>query len=234
MQNNTGIGTLQERSLHASIKELYKDTNSQEEVSIDGYVVDIVKNGVLIEVQTRNISAIKEKLLRLMKNHEVRLVYPIPIEKWVIRQNFDSNKQISRRRSPKRLKLENIFDELVSIPTFILHSNFSLEVLLIKEEEIRVNDGSGSWRRKGWRSIDRRLLDVIDRRIFAEPDDFLHLIPDTIKQPFTTATLAEEIEISKHLAQKMAYCMRKMNVLKYIGKKGNAYLYSTDDNNQCR
>lgn len=227
MENEGGIGTLQERSLHAAIKKLYETPDSETEVNIDGYVVDVVKNGLLIEIQTRNFSAIKNKLFKLMQTHPLRLVYPIPNEKWVVRQSRNGSQELSRRRSPKIMGFEHLFEELVSIPTFALHRNFSLEVILIKEEEVRVNDGRGSWRRRGWSSIDRRLIEVVERRIYSEPKDFLHFIPSSIKQPFSASSLAEMTGFSRALVQKMTYCMRKMNVLKRVGKEGNAYLYSS-------
>ena len=198
MKNGGGIGTLQERSLHAKIKELYNTPDSEFEVTVDGFVIDVVRGNLLIEIQTRKFSAIKEKLLKLMKNHPVRLVHPIAQEKWVIRQSEDGE-VIGRRKSPKKMGLLHIFEELVSIPTFIIHSNFEIEVLLIKEEEIRVNDGMGSWRRKGWSSIDRDLVDILDRKLFTMPNDFLGLIPDTIEEPFTTKTLSETLESPRHL-----------------------------------
>ena len=227
MENGGGIGTLQERSLHAAIKKLYEGPEAQAEVAIDGYVIDVVRDGLLIEIQTRNFTAIKDKLFTLMKKHRIRLVYPIPVEKWIVRYSLDGEREISRKRSPKKLGITNIFEELVSIPTFLSHKNFSLEVILIREEEIRVQDGKGSWRRKGWSSVDRKLLDVIERRLFNEPSDFLHLIPDSLQRPFTSNALAEVSEIPKRIAQKMVYCMRKMGVLKIVGKERNAFLYTT-------
>jgi hypothetical protein len=161
MENGGGIGTLQERSLHDAIKKLYEGPGTQVEVAIEGYVVDVVKDGLLIEIQTRNFTAIKSKLFTLMKNHQVRLVYPIPSEKWIVRQSPDGESEISRRRSPRQMKIVNVFEELVSIPTFLLHKNFSLEVILIREEEIRRQDGRGSWRRRGWSSVDRKLVEVV-------------------------------------------------------------------------
>jgi hypothetical protein len=227
MKNGGGIGTLQERSLHAKIKELYNTPDSEVEVTVDGFVIDVVKGDLLIEIQTRKFSAIKDKLFKLMKNHPVRLVHPIAQEKWVIRQSEDGE-VIGQRKSPKKMGFLNIFEELVSIPTFIMHSNFEIEILLIKEEEIRVNDGKGSWRRKGWSSVDRDLIDILDRKLFTTPSDFLGLIPDTIEEPFTTKTLSETLKIPRHLVQKMTYCMRKMGALKVVGKEGNAHLYLKD------
>lgn len=224
MENVSGIGTLQERSLHAAIKRLYEGQGAQFEVPIDGYFVDVVKDGLLIEIQTRSFAAIKAKLFALMKNHAVRLVHPIASEKWVVRQSPDGEREISRRRSPRRLGYADVFEELVSIPTFLLHENFSLEVILIREEEIRRQDGKGSWRRRGWSSFDRKLLDVVDRRLYRQPSDFFHLIPDTLSQPFTARDLAEKSGIPKLTAQKMSYCLRKMGVLRVVGKERNAQL----------
>ncbi len=227
MENGSNIGTLQERSLHAAIKKLYEGPGTQFEVAIDGYVVDVVKDDLLIEIQTRNFTAIKDKLFTLMKNHRIRLVYPIPSEKWIIRQSLDGKNEISRRRSPKQLGIANLFEELVSMPTFLLHKNLSLEVILIREEEVRIQDGKGSWRRRGWSSIDRKLLEVLDRHLYNVPSDFLPLIPDTLQRPFTSSGLAEAAGISKRLAQKMTYCLRKMGVLELVGKEKNAHLYIT-------
>ena len=89
------IGTLQERSLHASLKELYMRGDARVEVSIDGFVVDVVKDNLLIEIQTRNFAAIKKKLFSLLKNHPVRLVYPLPKKKWIVKQKT-SKKRLSR------------------------------------------------------------------------------------------------------------------------------------------
>jgi hypothetical protein len=225
MENGGGIGTLQERSLHAAIKKLYEGPGTQVEVAIEGYVVDVVKDGLLIEIQTRNFTAIKSKLFTLMKNHQVRLVYPIPSEKWIVRQSADGESEISRRRSPRQMRIVNVFEELVSIPTFLLHKNFSLEVILIREEEIRRQDGRGSWRRRGWSSVDRKLVEVVERHLFSEPEDLLCFIPATLQRPFTSMELAEASKIPKRIAQKMTYCMRKMGILNIVGKKSNAYLY---------
>ena len=221
------IGTLKERSLHASIKQLYLSGDAEAEVTVDGYVIDVIRDGVLIEVQTRNFSKIKSKLLALLKNHQVQLVYPIPSEKWIVRQSPDGMTELGRRRSPKRMGFIDIFDELIRFPNYMAHNNFSLEVILIKEEEIRRKDGKGSWRRKGWSIVDRRLVEVLDRRLYTNPSDFLQFIPDTLEKPFRNSDLMEALGISRKIAQRMTYCLRKMDAIKAAGKRGNAILYDT-------
>jgi hypothetical protein len=97
-------------------------------------------------------------------------------------------------------------------------------VLLIEEEEVRRQDGKGSWRRRGWSIIDRKLIDVIDQRLYEKPSDFLHFIPDSLEKPFRNSDLIETLGISRRLGQRLTYCLRKMNVLKEVGRKGNALL----------
>jgi hypothetical protein len=145
------IGTYQEKSLHAALKSWYAAPGDIIEQPVDGFVVDLVRGDELIEIQTSNFSAMKRKLPVLLESHTVRLVHPIPVLKWIVRLDQDGDSILSRRRSPKRGSLLDIFDELVSIPHLVSHPRFSLEVLLVEVEETRWQDGRGSWRRRGTR-----------------------------------------------------------------------------------
>jgi hypothetical protein len=221
------IGTLNEKPLHAALKEWYAQPGDQFETSVDGFVVDLVRNDLLIEIQTKNFSSIKCKLHSLAENHLLRLVYPIAREKWIVRLAKNSRgRAAGRRRSPKRGVLEQVFSELVSIPRLMANPNFSLEVLFIHEEEVRRFDGKRRWRRRGWVTHERRLLDVVGHLIFAGPADLQALIPPHLTQPWTTADLATAISQPRWLAQKMVYCMRESGAAKMVGKRGNAILYS--------
>lgn len=226
MARRSGIGTISEWSLHSDIKQSYLSADSQEEVELDGFVIDVVRDGLLIEVQTGGFSKIREKLKKLIKSHQLRLVYPITVNKWIVRESRDGSEIISRRKSPKQLGPQNLFDELVYIPTLLHHQNFSLEALLIEEEEVRRKDGQGSWRRRGWSISDRRLLNILGRRVYNEPNDLLHFIPESIQGRFTNRDLAEATGYTTREASKITYCLRRMGVLKVIEKKGNANVFS--------
>ncbi|UCE19184.1 MAG: hypothetical protein JSV84_02230 [Gemmatimonadota bacterium] len=220
-----GIGLQNERSLHAAIKEWYSRPDDRFEVMVDNYVVDIVRDDVLIEIQTKNLSAIHRKLRALIQNHPVRLVYPIPEEKWIVRVSKSGEKILSSRKSPKRGKLSEIFEEVVYIPGLLKEDHFTLEVLMIQEEEVRCDDGKGSWWRKGVSIVDRRLIDVVEQIRFSDTKDFGRFLPRTLAVPFTNKMLAEERGESVSLAQKMTYCLKKMGLLKEVGKKGNELLF---------
>jgi len=220
-----GIGLLRETSLHAALKNWYAQEGDRMEVLIGGYVIDIVRDGLLIEVQTRGFSSLKTKLVRLTQNYPVRLVYPIAQEKWIVRISPDGQTRLARRRSPKRGRPEHLFNELVRFPTLVKNPNFSIETLLTQEEEIWQDDGKGSWRRKGWSIADRRLLAVHGSIALVSPQDFHALLPSGLPQPFTTTDLALASSVSRSLAQKMVYCLREMDTLRIVGKTGRSYLY---------
>ena len=220
------IGVLGEKSLHAKLKQWYSRPGDRFEEAIDGFHIDIVRDKLLIEIQTRSFSSIKRKLEALVKKFTVRLVLPIAREKWIVRVANNGTTHLGRRKSPKKGNVFHLFQELVSFPVLIKHQNFSIEVLFTLEEEIRRDDGLGSWRRKGWSIADRRLLEVICNHVFKRPSDFLALMPATLPDPFSTKDLAECTGNPRWLAQKTAYCLRKMGAIEASGKNGNSVLYS--------
>lgn len=223
-----GVGLLNEKPLHAALKAWYARPEDDFEVLVGGSVIDIVRDDLLIEIQTRGFAALKRKLEKLVVSHPVRLVYPIASEKWIVRLADDGVTPASRRKSPRRGSELDLFRELVSFPCLIAHPNFSLEVLLIQEEEVRRYDPRLNWRRRGWGTEERRLLQVVDRRLFASPADLAALIPESLAAPFTTAELAAAIGRPRRLAQQMAYCLRCAGVLAEAGKQGRALLYAWD------
>ena len=213
----SGIGLLNEKPLHASLKQWYARPGDRFEVPVDGFVIDIVRDDLLIEIQTRNFSSIKSKLNKLAHSHRVRLIYPIVQEKWIVRG-------ATRRKSPKRGRFEDLFWELVSIPQLLLNPNFSLEVLMIRQEEVRRYEGKRKWRTRGWVIEGHRLLDVLDQRMFVHSTDWLRFLPAGLES-FTTGDLATVIATRRELAQKMAYCLREAKMIELIGRRGRANLY---------
>jgi hypothetical protein len=132
---------------------------------------------------------------------------------------------IRRRKSPLKGDFINIFNELVSIPDIINSENFSLEVLLTREEELRRVDGKGSWRRKGISIVDRNLIDVVDSRRFTAKEDFLIFLPEALNVKFTNKELAKELEVSADKARKATYCLKKMGLIKETGKRRNELVF---------
>ncbi len=226
LNSSNRIGSSRETSLHTALKDWYMVSGDTFEVVVDGYLIDIVRGDLLIEIQTRNFAAIKRKLVDLVEHHNVRLVYPIPKEKWIVYAAQDGQELIERRKSPKRGHIEQLFSELVSFPKLVLDPNFSLEVLLVKEEELRYRTVLKGWSSKGWSLIDRRLLEVKERVLFRSKSDYLTLLPPNLRSPFTSLDLSDAIHQPRYLSQKMVYCLRSIGVIDAVGKIGNSILYA--------
>ena len=223
------IGTLTEKSLHASLKEALAQPGDRFEVKVNGFFIDIVRDELLIEIQTKNFGAMKRKLGKLLDNHPILLVHPIPQVKWIVRETAVST-PISRRKSPKKGRVFDIFNELIRIPHLLNHPNLSIGVWLTEQEEHWRDDGKGSWRRKKWSKGDQLLLQVMSTRIFHTSADFLQLLPAELERPFTNKQLAKSAKINARLAQKMTYTLSRCGALDKVGKDGNAILYQISEN----
>jgi hypothetical protein len=224
--SSSTIGILKENSLHAEIKNWYRQTNDTLEVKLEGYLIDIVRGDILIEIQTSHFYSLRDKLAKLLPDHTIRLVYPIPVCKWISRFDAGGDVLLNRRKSPKQGRIQSLFEELIYLPTQFMHQNFSLEVLLIEQEDIWFNDGMGSWRRKHWSITDRKLWAVYDRTVFFEPNDFSALLPDDLPKIFTSQDISNRAGISRSLARKMLYCLHKMDQIEIIGINKRLRLYS--------
>ena len=220
----TAIGSLNEKPLHAALKDWYHRDGDLVEAPIGGFVVDLVRAELLIEIQTRGFAAMRRKFDRLLDTHPMRLVHPIPSVKWILKLDA-AGRDASRRRSPKRGIPADVCAELVSFPSLLSHPNFVVEVLLIEEEEIWRPDAGKGWRRNGFVIEEQRLVDVLDSVEFGSPEDLLTLLPSGLPDPFTTKDLADRLRRSRHLAQEVAYCMRESGVLQVVGRDRRGYLY---------
>ena len=90
---------------------------------------------------------------------------------------------------------------------------------------MRRYDEARAWRRRGWVTQERRLLDVIGRQVFATPGELAAMLPADLDEPFTTLELAAALGAPRRLAQRMAYCLRAVGVLSAAGKRGRSVLY---------
>lgn len=219
-----GIGTLTEKSLHAALKQWIAQPGDQFEVKNGRFVIDIMRGDTLIEIQTRHLYAMKRKLSCLLPDHTIHLYHPIARQKWIVRQTAEGE-LVSRRKSPKKGRLHDIFNELVRIPGLLLEPNLILHVLLTEEESILRDDGQGSWRRRGWSSHDRLLLDVAEETVLTTAADYLALLPAGLTQPFSNKTLAKALGCQTRVAGRMTYTLRAMGLLQLAGKQGQSNLF---------
>ncbi len=219
------IGQLRETALHESLKKLYAEqTQGMIEESVDGYIIDVVTPNELIEIQTGNFSNIRVKLGKLLPNHRVRVVYPIPAEKTIRLYNYDQKHILRERKSPARGVPAAAGVELMRISDIVVHPNFILEIVMVKVLEERADDGLGSWRRKGVSILGRTLLEVVDTLIFEGKESYLLLLPASLPKCFTHKDLVACAGITPGQGAKLSWFLRKIGVIHKIGKQGRSLL----------
>ena len=216
-----------ETSLHRQLKERYADERAQVEVPLKGYRIDAISGDELIEIQHGSLAAIRDKIRKLCRKHQVRVVKPIVARKHLVKLDRKNGEVASRRLSPKRGKQLDLFGELVYFTKTFPHKNLVLEFILVEVEEWRY-PGHGRRRRRrnnDFQVEDQKLLDVVDSFELRTRADLLSYLPDDLPSPFHTGHLAEALEIDRWIAQRIAYCLRETGATRLVGKERNTLLY---------
>ena len=207
-------------SLHRQLREHYVTDAGRHEVSLDGYRIDAVDDaGRLIEVQCASLAAIRDKVRDLLTlGHAVVVVKPLVSLRRVTTLEHPDGPPLRSRRSPAKQKPAHIFLELVHFGVFP-SPGLQLDIVLTEQEELRLPPTSRSSWKKRYHVQDRLLLSI-------ESQLWKLLQPDSgLPEIFSTAQLAEACEIPRWLAQKAAWCFRRMEYLELAGKQGNSLLY---------
>ena len=216
-----------ETSLHRQLKEIYADGEAQLEAPLDAFRIDVVCGGELVEIQHGSLAAIRDKVAKLLIAHRVLVVKPIVSCKWIVRQDARGGQVLSRRRSPKQGVVLDLFHELVYFTRVFPHRNLCLEVPLVDIEEWR-HPGHGRrrrWRRRDHQVEDQRLVTIHRIHRFRTGGDLVRLLPADLPAPFHTGQLAQGLGIPRWIAQRIAYCLRMMQISDEVGKQGNTRLY---------
>ena len=217
-----------EFSLHRQLKEAYCSPTDEIEVPLGNYRIDVVTDSALVEIQSSSLSAIRNKIKQLLKKHTVTVVKPIIGRKWIMKQDGRGGKLLSKRLSPKKGNALSVFDELVYFTKVFPHPRLTLETPVVSVEEFRYpGHGRRRWRRdKDFRIEDLRLVSIDQSLTLRDTDDLLQMLPiDQLPVEFGTAELAEQLDVHRLVAQKIAYCLRETGAVKWVGKQGNALRY---------
>lgn len=222
-----GIGELAEGPLHAAVKQWLSRPGDAFEVPVGRWVVDLVRaDGELVEIQTGGFGPLGPKLDGLLDQHRMRIVHPVAAERRIVRVDPDGV-ILSERRSPKKGGVLEVFDRLVSFPSLLGHPHLVIEVLLCREDHVRSPAPVRS--RSGRRTRDpgvRHLSGVVGSHELRRPSDALGLLgADLPAGPFSTAELAALIGAPTVLAQRVAYCLRLMELIEPAGRRGPTPLH---------
>jgi hypothetical protein len=219
------IGTEKESDLHRALKFRYTGTGGTTEAGVGAFVADgISKDGEIIEVQTGSFGPLKRKIKDLIAQGRVRIVHPIIVNKYIDVFDTGGNKQY-RRKSPRKGSEWDLFKALLYAPDLPRTPGLTIELVLVDILETRVQDGKGSWRRKGVSITGRELAACRGTVSFTSVTDYRRFIPFGEEEEFTSGDLKEKARIQGPLAAKTLYVLAKMGLVKRVGKKGKFWKY---------
>jgi hypothetical protein len=82
---------------------------------------------------------------------------------------------------------------------------------------------------------DQKLVAVHQTHRLRTARDLARLVPCKLPRRFHTGHLAEALSVERWVAQRIAYCLRKMGTVRNVGKQGNALLYElAQSGKDCR
>lgn len=226
--NTNGIGTLSEKTMHGVLKYYYEPDIDYQEVALNGYVADIFRDEKVIEIQTGNFGRMRNKLSVFLDLYKVKIVYPIPCNKWLNLIDTDTGELLSRRKSPKKGTSYDAFFELYKIKDFLSHKNLTIELLLVNTDEYRIkNTGKNPGRRSRKPSVkyDRIPLSIEDIITLEEPNDYMMFLPNNLPEEFTVKEFAGAAGIDEGTVSTVLNILMSLGVVVRTSKRGRAYLY---------
>jgi hypothetical protein len=213
-----------ETTLHRQLKALYAPGEDEREIALEGFRIDAVQDDRLVEIQCASLSAIRRKIERLILRHDVLVVKPLAVRKFLVTRRGRRGATVSSRYSPLRATPLNLFHELVHFLPPFPHPRLTVEIVLVEVEERRTGIPQKRRFGKDYRVDDRLLREVRQKVTLRTVNDLRALLPP-LPDEFGTDDLADAAGIPRWLAQKAAYCLRKMGGVEVAGKRRNSWMY---------
>lgn len=227
-KGENGIGTLSEKALHAALKAYYEPDAESREITLGGYVADIVGEDGIIEIQTRGFERLREKLTVFLDAARVTVVYPIVQKRWLCWVDPETGEVSPKKKSPKKEIPFDIFPELYKIKKHMQHPNFTLRLAVLESTDYRYLDGYGEQKKIRSTRGDRIPDALLDEIIIKTPEDYLALLPE-LPETFTTKDLAKAVKRRVSAAQAAVNALYTLGALERVGKEKNTYLYRKSD-----
>lgn len=227
LQERAGIGTLQERSLHAALKYWFEPDAQFHEVKLEGgCVADICDGHRVVEIQTGSLYALRDKLNRLLSDWPVTVVHPISRRKRLIWVDPETGEATPPRLTSKIGRFSDAVDQLYALLPLIDDPNLTVVLLMVDLDEYRLRDG---WSRDGKRGSHRteRLPTAMgDSLVLACRKDYAALLPADLPQMFTAAEFGKAARLTAKKAGKAISFFVRLGLIVRSGNRGRAYEYT--------
>lgn len=228
--------SVMETTLHRQLKSHYAHSAEQIEVVLGKYRIDVIRDDELIEIQCASLSAIRPKIIDLLKRHRVRVIKPTVDRTRICRRLVKLGEPVSRRLSPKRGCTADLFEELIYFRGVFPNENLTLEFPVVDVNQYRFVGRRKKRRRRdpGYVVEDTELTKIHRTIEIHTSAELWCLLPDQAKESlgdieFNTNDLADSIGCARWIAQRVAYVMRHSGAIEAVGRDKNGVRYRCDD-----
>ncbi len=215
------IGTKQERTLHQYLKYYFCENPLFHEQKLNGYIVDILKDNHIIEIQTSSFNTMRKKLETLLPNYQITIVYPIIMERTLYNFN-DLGELESIRKSPKKEHPLKICKELYKINHLLNNKNLSFIGVILKINEQRI-PYINRYKQKRMTRINQIPYELVEIINLKTAFDFKKLIP--FKEEFIAMDFKKKIKLSPRDTSSSLLALRNLDVIEIVRKDGKKYIY---------
>lgn len=220
-----GIGTLGEKTLHSLLKRAIEPDVSCHEVPVGRYVADVRNERGFFEVQTRDLYRLSKKVEAFLQEAPVQVVYPIMRTTELIYLDPETGTLSEKRKSPKKGSFYKALADLYDLRSLFFRPGFSIEIVLLDGEEIRLLDGYGGDKKKHATRYERIPTAFIDSCLLEKPEDFWTFFPQNeLEAPFDIKTLGKVMGLKQRENYRAAAALRTAGVLEVVGKRGRSLL----------
>lgn len=225
-----GIGTYQEKTVHAVFKHYYAPDVEMHEIPIGNFVADIYTGDEIIEIQTSQLNRMRDKLACFLAQYPVTVVHPIPYRKWLRWIDEETGECSSRHKSPVTGSVYRAFGELYKIKEYLRHENLRLCFPLVDMEEYRLLNGWSLDKKRGSERYDRIPVALAEEVWIRCREDYRQLVPCELEEPFTSGDFGKAARLRQKDAGVVLNILLHVDTVIRTGKKGHSYTYAVKEN----
>ena len=216
-----GVGILNEKQIHATLKSYFATTLFDKEIKIGSYFADLVTENGIFEIQTANFSYLVPKLNTFLKASHVTIVYPFHKKSRLNYVDKATGEILKSGRNVTASDMTDFFLELYRIRQYLNDPNLTVCIADIAVENLRYC-AKDMKRRK----TDRKVAvptSLLRLTFLEDSDSYRCFIPEGLPETFTLKEFKRCMRSGDAgIAIKI---LQYVGVIDYIGKRGNEYLY---------
>jgi len=228
----TNIGGLCESSLHLILKYYIEENSDFHEVGCGRYQLDVCKDDMVYEIQTRNFSSFRNKLTSILSEKMVCVVFPVTQKKRIVWTNPDTGEVSGFRKSPKKETPLTMLSELIYLLPLLSNEKLSFTVITLACDDYKLLCGWSKDKKKGSVRYNRIPTELIAVQNFSGAEAFLAEYLPTYQRGelLTSAVLSDNTQLTKNEARIALKLLCALGFAAENGKNGRFIQYEMIQN----